>query len=345
MELLTIFITGLTTGGVSCLAMHGGLLASALANQEGKDTHATGSKLSFANLEPKAVGVFLLAKLTSHTLMGFLLGVLGSSLDLSLEFRLMFQAIAGGFMLVTAMNMLEVHPVFRYAVIQPPAFLRRLVKQGTKTQTYFAPALIGFLTILVPCGVTQSMQLLAISSANPIYGAAIMFVFVLGTSPVFGLIGVGVAKLSDYWQDTFIRLAAVALIFLAGQSINGVLVVTGSPVTIQKIASLILDPAGIRSDSSSAPKVIEGEQEVNLYVVNQGYQPNKLVVKSGVPVKLNLITKDSYSCAVDFVLRDFGIREFLPPTGTTTVSFTPEKPGKHTFACSMGMYTGVLEVI
>lgn len=34
MNLLLIFLTGLTTGGLSCLAMQGGLLASVIANQK-----------------------------------------------------------------------------------------------------------------------------------------------------------------------------------------------------------------------------------------------------------------------------------------------------------------------
>jgi len=32
MNLFAIFLTGLTTGGLSCLAMQGGLLASVIAN-------------------------------------------------------------------------------------------------------------------------------------------------------------------------------------------------------------------------------------------------------------------------------------------------------------------------
>ena len=34
MNLLIIFLTGLTTGGLSCLAMQGGLLAGVIANQK-----------------------------------------------------------------------------------------------------------------------------------------------------------------------------------------------------------------------------------------------------------------------------------------------------------------------
>lgn len=34
MNLFVIFLTGLTTGGISCIAMQGGLLTSVIANQK-----------------------------------------------------------------------------------------------------------------------------------------------------------------------------------------------------------------------------------------------------------------------------------------------------------------------
>ena len=37
MSLWIIFLTGLTTGGLSCLAMQGGLLASVIANQKDQE--------------------------------------------------------------------------------------------------------------------------------------------------------------------------------------------------------------------------------------------------------------------------------------------------------------------
>lgn len=344
MDYLGIFITGLTTGGISCLAMHGGLLASAVAKS--KFDQKVQTKFStFGQLDWLPVSVFLSGKLASHVLAGFLLGALGSAMELSLGVRLTFQILAGLFMFATAMNLLEVHPVFRYVVIQPPRFVMRLLKNSTQSQVVFTPFIVGFLTILIPCGVTQSMQLLAISSGNPVIGALIMFFFVLGTSPIFGAIGVGVAKFSDFWQGTFLKIAAVTLIFLSAQAINGVLVVWDFPVTFQKISRAILDPAGLQTLPAGLPPVIDGVQRVDLRVLNTGYDPQTVRVKAGIPVEMILTTQDTYSCAVDFMIPAFGIREFLDPTGERAVGFTPDKPGRYTFACSMGMYTGVLEVI
>lgn len=360
MDYLGIFITGLTTGGISCLAMHGGLLASTVANQKdeelGESTKATSSKKkikqltntsagSFDQLDWLPVSVFIVGKLVSHTLAGFLLGWLGSTMELSVGVRLTFQVMAGIFMFATAMNLLQVHPIFRYVVIQPPRFVLKLLKSSTKGQAVFTPFVVGFLTILIPCGVTQSMQLLAISSGNPIIGALIMFFFVLGTSPIFGAIGVGIAKFSEFWKGAFLRAAAVMLIFLSAQAINGALVVWDAPITWQKVTRAVLDPAGLSTDPADLPPVVDGVQRIDLRVLNHGYEPRTLRVKAGIPVEMILTTDNTYSCAVDFMIPAFGIREFLDPTGERAVGFTPDKPGRYTFACSMGMYTGVLEVI
>jgi sulfite exporter TauE/SafE len=100
-------------------------------------------------------------------------------------------------MFATAMNLLNVHPIFRYVSFQPPKILQRLIRNTTKSKTLFAPGLLGFLTIFIPCGVTQAMEVIAINTGSPLQGALILLAFVLGTSPLFALLGIATAKL---WQ-------------------------------------------------------------------------------------------------------------------------------------------------
>src|SRR5258706_10838247 len=206
MNFWLIFLTGLTTGGISCLAMQGGLLASMIANQKETelDHPNTNTKPgSFDTLDWMPVAFFLIVKLIAYTVLGFLLGLLGSFFTLSLGARLAFQVGASLFMLATAMNLLEVHPIFRLVVLQPPKFVQRWVRGSTKISAFFGPALLGFVTLLIPCGVTQAMEVLAISSGNPFLCALTMFSFVLGTAPIFAIIGVATAKLSEVWNQRF----------------------------------------------------------------------------------------------------------------------------------------------
>ncbi len=342
MNLTVIFLTGLTTGGISCMAVQGGLLASLVSNQKEKNT---ATSLVF----------FLVAKLLTHILLGFLLGWIGSAITLSVGARLVFQSIAAFFMLATAANLLQLHPIFRYIAIQPPKFLQRFVRSTTKSETIFAPVVLGAATIFIPCGVTQAMEVLAISTGSPWQGASIMAAFTIGTMPVFAGIGYLAQTLKSFWQDSFAKIAATALIIMGIWSFNGVLLVLDAPITLQRIAHPVVyffsderfKPTPVLQAGSTAPGVVETAtaQLVKIQVTNHGYSPNKIQVKAGKPVELTLQSKETYSCALSFILQEFGVAVDLKPTDTKKVSFTPNKKGTFTFSCSMGMYSGTLEVI
>jgi uncharacterized protein len=352
MNLWLIFLTGLTTGGLSCLAMQGGLLASVITNQkEDELEHSKNRTLlkqgSFDTLDWLPVTLFLTSKLVIHTLFGFLLGALGSVISLSLGVRLAFQIFTVFFMFATAMNLLDVHPIFRYVMFQPPKFIQRLIRGSSKSKALFAPAVLGLLTIFIPCGVTQAMEVTAINSGNAVNGALIMFAFILGTSPLFALIGVAAAKLSEIWNQRFLKLAAYGLVVMAIWGLNGVLVVVDSPITLQKITQPVtyfFSPDRFASTETTTV-VIAGVQKVEIQAVNAGYQPRYFKVQAGQPVELTVSTKNTHSCAAAFTFKAFKIATFLGPTDSKTFTFTPTQKGKYTYACSMGMYTGTMEVM
>lgn len=342
MNLLIIFLTGLTTGGLACLAVQGGLLASVIANQKEQEHE----NKSFNHLDWQPVIMFLTTKLVAHTILGFLLGLLGSAITLSLGLKLGFQVFTAIFMIATAMNLLDVHPIFRYLAFQPPKFLQRLIRNTGKSKALFAPAVLGLMTVFIPCGVTQAMEVLAVNSGSPIEGALIMLAFVLGTSPLFALLGVATAKLSESWYKKFTKLAASVLIVMAIYSLNGMLLVINSPVTINKIIKPITYFfSDERFENLSMAKTVNGVQQVTINVLSRGYNPNYVKVKRGIPVELTIQSEGVYSCALSFVLKEFGIRANLGSTDLQTFSFTPDKQGKFVFSCSMGMYSGTLEVI
>lgn len=343
MNLWIIFLTGLTVGGVSCAAVQAGLLASVVTARE-----SGGGKSS-----AWPVITFLVAKLVVYTVFGFFLGFLGEKLSLSPTVQIGMQAVAGLYMVAVALNLLNVHPVFRYVLIQPPRFIARGLRNESRSRELFAPAFLGVMTVFIPCGTTLAMEALAISTASPLLGASVMALFTLGTIPLF--LGIGfVAGALSVFSKSFVKIAAVAVMFLGLNSLNGVLNLVGFPVTAQSVGRAIKaiamtawDPAGSSRvlASSTVVEMVSGVQVAHINVAPTAYDPDYIKVKVGVPVRLNLSSVGGVGCTSVFRMPSLNITERIGLDGKATVEFTPKIVGKIPFTCSMGMYGGVVEAV
>ncbi|MBI2613398.1 MAG: sulfite exporter TauE/SafE family protein [Candidatus Levybacteria bacterium] len=338
MNLWVVFITGLTVGGLTCLAVQGGLLASVIAAKE-EDEIKKGVNRKNTVLPTLA---FLLAKLIAYAVLGFILGAFGGAIGISQEVQIIMQLLAGIYMVAVAFDLLNVHPIFRYAVIQPPKFLTRRVRNQSRSKDLFAPAFLGAMTIFIPCGTTLAMEALAISSGNAFAGAAILSVFVLGTMPLFFGIGIITSFLGDNFREKFLRIAAITVLYLGFSSINGALVAGGSPISIQSVTEDVLIAFGGNNSKKENIAITSNQQ---ILVTSSGYSPNYIKVKKGTPVTIQLRSQDAYSCASAFRIPSLGISKNLQPNEIQTITFAPEKTGQIPFSCSMGMYRGVIEVL
>jgi len=350
-NLLAIFLTGLITGGLTCMAVQGGLLAATLAQREEQ------------KLEDKAKGgnalpilAFLATKLIAYTVLGAFLGLLGSFFNLSLQLRAILQIAVAVFMIGTALNILDVHPIFRYFVIQPPRFLTRLVRKQSRSENMFAPAMLGAFTVFIPCGTTQAMMALAVASGKPILGAAIMFAFVLGTSPVFFILGYFAAKLGDMFQGGFMKLAAFAIILLAIFNLNNASALLGSNITLENAGSTIASGlhsfwctvswCGRDDFVNSTTQTGNPVSEQTITISATGYSPTFFAVKAGSKVTVHLTNTDGNGCQQGFTIPSLGIQKVVPVGSSSDFAFTaPSQPGQLNFVCSMGMYRGVINVI
>lgn len=180
-EIIAAFITGLTAGGLSCMAVQGGLLAGSLASQIDENIcHGYPRKHKLIN----PILIFLTTKLIAYTLLGFGLGWIGNLFQFSPITRAMLQIAIGIFMVGNALRMLNVHPVFRYFNFEPPQFIRKAIRRISKNEDgWMTPMILGFMTIFIPCGITQSIMSLAMAGANPVFGAALIFAYTIGTTP------------------------------------------------------------------------------------------------------------------------------------------------------------------
>jgi len=78
--------------------------------------------------------------------------------------------------------------------------------------------------------------------------------------------------------------------------------------------------------------------------VEGGYTPNLIEVPLGSRVRLTFDRQEDNPCSEEVVLPDFGIRRDLPAFAKTVVEFTADAPGRHEFACGMGMLRGSILV-
>jgi len=243
-QYLLAFVTGLTSGGISCLTVQGGLLASAI-NEE-SDKH-------------KGTFYFIVSKLVAYTILGAIFGAIGNVFSFSITTQGILQILIGLFMLTTASRILNLHPIFRYTIIQPPTFILRKVRSISKEKIF-----LGALTILIPCGVTQAMLILSMGTGSAFDGALIMFLFTLGTSPVFFLLGLTITNI--FKSNILSKIAALTIVIIGLSAINNGQVLRDSPHTFQNYKRVIL---GDNTPSNEA-KIVNGYQivEIRVYQLN-----------------------------------------------------------------------------
>jgi len=334
-NLPAIFLTGLLTGGLTCIAVQGGLLTATLVQEEARI-----KKQELRSLLP--VIAFIFSKLIAYTLLGFFLGWIGSLIQVSIPVRIILQFAVVVFMLGTAFNLLNVHPIFRYFVIMPPKFLTNLAYKESESKALFAPLLLGFLTVLIPCGATQAMMALAVASGNPVLGATIMLVFVLGTSPVFFLLGVLTLRLDSIFKRRFLKIAAFAIILLSLFNLDATLALANSPYTISSVLKDGYCVVGYCSPVTNVAPVTDQ----TITFTTSGYSPNYFAVAKGSKVTLHLVNKNAVGCIQAFTVSALNIQKVVLPNQSADFTFTaPDKPGRITFTCSAGLYPGTIEVI
>ncbi|YCK42114.1 sulfite exporter TauE/SafE family protein [Actinomadura sp. ATCC 39365] len=289
MESVTLFAggvaAGLVAGTASCTAAQGGLLVGLVGHRPGRD--------------PALVAWFLAGRLAAYTLVGALLGLLGSAVGLPPRARAVLLVAAGCAVIVFAIRLMRGGG---HACAEP-----------VRPSGYKAP-LLGAATVLVPCGVTIGMEMLAVSSGSPLSGAAAMAGFVVGTAPAFALLGYVLRRISRT------RLARFA----------GVVAVGAGLWTV--VAGLNLGGwTGEAAPAAAGPAA----RTVTVYATREGYRPAAVSVPANVPVE------------VIFKLVDQGCTGTVTIDGRdvalpATVRLPPHRPGSLRYVCGMGMYSGFI---
>jgi uncharacterized protein len=353
MNLWTVFVTGLLAGGASCAVVQGGLLAGAVARRHDAQPDTSRGRLDDA----VPVGGFLAGKLVSHTIAGALLGLIGDAAQLGFRSRAIMQIAAGVLMILMAANLLGLRAL-RKLVPAPPPAVTQFIRRSARSEAVVTPAILGFLTILIPCGVTLSVMVLAVASGSPVTGAVGMALFVLGTSPLFAALGYGLRRSADLLRGYLGKAAAVAVIVAGVLSINSGLVLNGSSLTLERAWDRVtgkddmdmtmdkpMDQSDMPMASNSAVTVDPGgTQHIVIEVKPTSYSPSRVQVQAGLPTKLTLRTNGNRECTSGFVIPAMNLERTLPETGDTEIDLGKPAAGRIDYTCSIGMYRGVIEV-
>ena len=98
------------------------------------------------------------------------------------------------------------------------------------------------------------------------------------------------------------------------------------------------------SASSTAGRTGETAQTAKVVVSEQGYEPSKVMLRAGTPVRITFVRTTDKTCGTEVVFPSLNIKRALPLNEPVVIEFTPAKPGDIAFACGMNMLHGTVVV-
>ena len=195
----TSFIIGLIASVSTCLTIVGGLVLSLSA------------KILQDNIsDTKTFLLFHVGRLASFAILGGILGLIGNAIGVNFTLSAILGIIASIVMLLLGLNLVGVFKKNNIA-LHPVIFnFFRRIEHKT-----FAPLIVGFATFFLPCGFTQAMQVVALSSGSFVSGGLIMFAFAVGTLPMLLFLSFGSASFAHgRHAPLFFKSAGVVVIGL-----------------------------------------------------------------------------------------------------------------------------------
>ena len=317
-----IFLIGILAS-FHCIAMCGGLVI----------TYSAGS----AKEKNKKVNFSIphfqynLGRLISYTLVGAILGGIGSFFAINQILSGALMLVAGIFMVLMAISLYTNYKWLDKLSVRTPQFIAKYIFRQSKSNNPKTPLIIGLFTGLMPCGPLQAMELYALGTGSFTRGALSMGAYALGTIPLMFGFGAFVSYLSKNYMRKITKISAVIVGFLA-------LIMIGRGLTNFGVnLSLPAKPANNAAQDQPTPS---GDyQEVKMAITYSGYQPNVLYIKKGIPVRWIIDGSGITGCTSSIQIPSLRISKNLV-RGENIITFTPTQTGELPFSCGMQMVWG-----
>ncbi|WP_199424977.1 urease accessory protein UreH domain-containing protein [Actinotalea solisilvae] len=335
--LLLVVGLGVTAGFSTCMALVGGIVLGVAARGAQQRPDAPLAR----RLRPHLL--FGAGRVAGFAAGGALLGVLGSAVRLSGGAVALVTLVVSAAMVALGLQLTAVSPRLTTLVPALPAGLASRLgldgdaPAGRRLGPDARAALLGATTFLLPCGITQVVQLYAVSTADPLRAALVMTAFACGTAPgLLGLAGLTAAARGAL-APRVLRVAGVAVLAFAAVNVAGAVTV---------LAPGLVAPAAATAGAASAPlaPLEDGVQVVRTVQDGAGYAPAVATVRVGVPVRWE-VDSVTPGCASALYAPDLGLSTVLLEPGVNVFEFTPQETGRLHYSCAMGMYRGVVDVV
>lgn len=325
-----LFVIGLVTS-VHCVAMCGGInLSQCIPRGEAGD--AGNGVLS--TLRPALL--YNVGRVVSYTAVGFLVGALGSAITFSNSMQGLLKLMAGVFMVIMGLNMLNLFPWLRRFNPTLPAFLRQSVNRGRAQSN--SPLVVGLLNGLMPCGPLQAMQIYALSTGSPWAGALSMFLFSLGTVPLMFGLGALSAALGKRFTSRVMTVGAVLVVVLGLSMLTQGWSLSGLSFPGQSA------PSAQASGTGSSVTIEDGVQVVRSTLARNRYPA--ITVRADKPVKWIIDAPEGTinGCNNRIFVPEYELEYRFQP-GENVIEFTPGETGVFPYSCWMGMIRSSITVV
>jgi sulfite exporter TauE/SafE/copper chaperone CopZ len=336
----SFFVFGIIAGLSSCAALVGGLLLSLSKQWSELYIHEDGGfKRAFPFI------MFNVGRLLSFAVFGGLLGLLGQMLGLSATANPIVTGVliilVSVYMLLLGLNMLGVNYIEKFN-FKIPRFISSKISDEENFKGKLMPFIVGALTFLLPCGFTLNVQAIALTSGSPIWGGLMLLAFALGTLPMLVLISFTSVKLAQKpkLNAMFNIVAGILVVLFALYNLNSQLNVLGLPsLTDLKLLN-------ITTENTYTSEIKDGIQVLQTTATSDGYYPVNAVVKAGVPIVWKIKDEGATGCTNSIISPSlFGNTQVSLMQGDNTVQVRELSVGTYKYTCSMGMYSGVIQVI
>lgn len=261
-------------------------------------------------------------KTLSYTVIGAAFGALGAIAAFTSYLRGIIALSAGMFLILFGLSLLG---VLRFRVqFRTPAFLLRFI--GRQYQNRSHPFIIGLANgLMIVCGPLQAMYILAAGTGDPLQGAALLFLFGLGTLPMLIGFGVFATTLVKSTGPKLVKLSSLVVVVMGAVMLNRGLILTQSGYDLDSLVTLAVQ----RWQAWREGKITR----IAMTITSEGFVPDHFVLAQGKPVRWEIEVAENAFCQSRLEIPSFGVSLKCRP-GQQAVEFAPSRAGLILWRCA-----------